>query len=141
MDALLAGAGVAWTVTDSPRTPPGDSAGLARLGGARFLSWRDAGPDWLAENMSAFGQVWVTGDSLSMIFEALSAGTAVGVLDLPWHGQGRVARAVSGLIADRSVTSFAAWRAGRRPVPALPPLREADRCAALLLDRLAMRGA
>jgi hypothetical protein len=132
--ALTATPGIAWTVGDSPRTPPADSAVLAGMRGVRFMPWRDAGPGWLSENLSAFGQAWVTGDSLSMIHEALSADTAVGVLDLPWRAQNRVARAVAQLVARGVVTSFDDWRSGKRLAPPDPPLREADRCAGLLLE-------
>lgn len=136
IQALSATPGIAWTVCDSPRTPVADSAALAVLGGIRFVSWRDAGAGWLAENLAEFGQIWVTGDSVSMVYEALSAGAAVGVMDDVSGAANRVSRAIAALVARGDVTTFEAWQSGRRPEPPDRPLREAHRCATLLLDIL-----
>ena len=82
-------------------------------------------------------EVWVTEDSISMIYEALSSGANVGLLPVPATKKaGRVARGVERLAEEGFVTRFAAWS----PTTGLaePPqvLREADRCAAIVLERL-----
>ena len=136
IEALLRSPGITWTVCDSPRTPAGDSERLAALTGANFMRFREAGAGGLENQLRAAGTVWVTADSMSMIFEALTAGSAVGILELPARGTDRIAFAVSDLIARGSVTPFQSWQPGRRLVALRPALREADRCAALLLQRL-----
>ncbi len=141
LQALLDAGGMHWTIADSPRTQAGDSERLAALSGAEFVHWREAGANWLENQLRSAGTVWVTADSMSMIFEALTAGSAVGILDLPARRTDRVSRAVADLIARGMVTPFQAWQSGHRPVAHRPTLAEADRCAALLLQQLPVAGA
>ena len=133
LQALLQTSGLRWTLADSPRTPAADSERLAGLPGAEFVRCREASADWLENQLRAAGTVWVTADSMSMIFEALTAGAGVGILELPERRQDRVTRAVSDLTARGMVTPFQCWHSGRRLVAQRPVLAEADRCAALLL--------
>ncbi|MCX7590023.1 MAG: mitochondrial fission ELM1 family protein, partial [Kiritimatiellae bacterium] len=49
-------------------------------------------PDWLPAQLTRAGQVWVTAHPLSMIYEALTAGAAVGILDLPPRRSSLVSR-------------------------------------------------
>jgi len=137
IQALLATGAVQWTVSDSPRTPEADSRRLGELAGAEFVRWRDAGAGWLEGRLQTAGTVWVTADSMSMIFEALSAGSAVGILELPARRADRVTRSIRDLIDRGIVTPFASWQSGSRLIAHGPVLAEADRCAALLLQRIA----
>lgn len=136
IETLLETTDIRWTLCNSPRTPATDSERLAGLAGATFVPCHSVHADWLAKQLRAVGTVWVTADSMSMIFEALSAGSAVGILELPGHGMGRVTGVVSDLVARGLVTPFRSWRPGHRLVAHGPALREADRCAALLLQRM-----
>jgi hypothetical protein len=79
--------------------------------------------------------VWVTADSVSMLFEALSAGCAVGVLEVPARRDDRITRIAPSLLAESRVLSLAQWQAkGEWPRP--PPLAEAARCAARVAAEL-----
>ena len=89
-------------------------------------------PDQLARS----GTVWVTPDSASMVFEALTAGAEVGVFDLPVNPKSRVARAIAQLADDRRITRFVNWCAHGALHPNLHPLAEADRCAEWILEWL-----
>jgi mitochondrial fission protein ELM1 len=129
--------GVHWTLTTSRRTPEGflaqlatDSAQLTVVPGAR------TGPDWLPGQLARAAQVWVTQDSVSMVYEALTAGAAVGLLDVPWRNErDRLAHGVALLVREGLVTPFAAWRQGRALRPPAEPFDEAARCAAWIKDR------
>ena len=127
-----------WIVTDSPRTPASLSAELRKLAAAEVtvVAWQQCAPGWLAEQLSRAAEVWVTQDSVSMIYEALTAGCAVGLLPLKANrASRRVPRAVDELLRRGDVVSLAQWLAGV-PLKALQqPLDEADRCARLLLER------
>ncbi len=72
---------VHWTLTTSRRTPVDF---LAQLDVDRpqltVVPCAQTGPDWLPEQLARAAQVWVTQDSVSMIYEALTAGAAVGLL-------------------------------------------------------------
>lgn len=126
-----------WTLTDSPRTPVTTRRLLRDLAGAGYVPWESAGADGLAQALAAAGRVWVTADSLSMIHESLTAGAAVGVLELPAVRDGdRAAEAIRRLRSEKWITIFSDWRPGSElPVPPAP-LAEAARCADLVLGRL-----
>ncbi len=129
--------GVRWEVTDSRRSPPAALARLAESGLRRvtFHPWRETPPGWLAERLAQAGRVWVSEDSVSMLYEALTAGAAVGLIEVPRRSRGRVARGVDALAAEGLVLRFGAWRAGRPLEPPAQPLDEAGRCAEAILAR------
>lgn len=138
--AIVAAPGVAWTLSDSPRTPAADRASMAALAGIDYVPWDGTDGQWLPAQLGAAGCAWISCDSVSMIFEALSAGVAVGVLELPLKQHGRVSAAVADLCARGMVTPFSEWQRGQRLAPPATPLREADRCAAEIGTWLRGRG-
>ena len=122
---------VNWRLTTSPRTPEGTLRLLREVlpGNVDIVAFRDAPLDWLPAQLRQAGQVWVTPDSVSMLYEALTAGAAVGIFDLERIGKGRVARGVEQLLGEGKVLGFAEWKAGQ-PLPApQQEFNEAARCA------------
>ena len=95
-----------WVVSDSRRTPQGTLAQLAGSG-AELWDWSSCPPGWLAEQMGRAGRIWVTADSISMVFEALQSRAQVGIIQLPSRKpankvRGAVQRLVDqGLVSDR----------------------------------------
>ena len=79
---------------------------------------------------------WVSEDSVSMVYEALTGGARVGLLALPPRGgTGRVLRGLDRLLTDGWVTTHAHWcEEGALPPPRLG-FDEAARCARLILER------
>jgi uncharacterized protein len=123
-----------WDLTDSRRTPPGFIEEARRLlPGVTFHPHGETGPGWLAERLGKAREVWVTEDSVSMVYEALSGGGRVGLLPVPRiGGRSRVVAGIGKLVEEGYVTPFARWlETGRLAVPPAV-LGEADRCAALL---------
>jgi mitochondrial fission protein ELM1 len=120
-----------WTLTTSRRTPPGFVAAVRGLGLGQLTvePWEETGPDWMAQALARSAEVWVSQDSVSMVYEALTSGAAVGLLAVPARGESRVSRGVERLLADGLVTSFAQWRAGRKLQPPPAVFDEAARCA------------
>ncbi len=123
-----------WTLTSSRRTP------------ARFLDrLRDEQPDnltlvpaeqtdahWLPQQLAQNGLVWVSDDSASMVYEALSAGGAVGILQGIEKAPNRITRGLQQLAERGLVTRFGDWQKNtplRRPKQAF---NEARRCAQLI---------
>ncbi len=135
---LLSGApGQHWTLSTSPRTPAGfvDHLGELESAGVDVVLWRHCDGGWLAEALSRASRVWVSEDSMSMMYEALTSGCCVGLLPVSRKGRSRIHRAVDTLIEDRLVTTLADWLNNRRmPAPALR-LDEANRCAHILLEK------
>ena len=126
-----------WTIADSRRTPTTTSRALALLPAknADFVSYRDTGPDWIAGRLTNTGRVWVTRDSVSMVFEALTAGAGVGLLSVPAHRKNRLTRLAQDLLDRELVVDYAGWRSGRPLQPPHTPLWEARRCAAEITRR------
>jgi len=120
----------------SPRTPASTLAALAGLPNLRVVAFADTAPGWLPARLARAAQVWVTPDSVSMAYEAVSSGAATGILALPARSRARRLRAALEALrqADLALT-IADWRAGRAPRPPARPLQEAQRCARALLDR------
>jgi mitochondrial fission protein ELM1 len=127
----------AWTIATSRRTPP-DCVEVLRgmtQDRVRLVTPEQTAPGWLTGQMGRHAVAWVTEDSVSMLYEALTAGAACGVLPVPVKRRGRVQQGLQRLLDDAVVTSFAAWLAGRPLAAADPPLDEAGRCADWILDR------
>ena len=122
---------VNWRLTTSPRTPDGTLQLLreALSGNVEIVPFNEAPLDWLPGQLRQAGQVWVTPDRVSMLYEALTGGAAVGIFDLERIGNGRVARGVEQLLGEGKVIGFARWKAGQPlPVPQ-QEFNEAARCA------------
>lgn len=131
-----------WCLVASRRTP---TAALPQLGQGlglaprQLLPWRQCPPGWLAAALARRPLVWVGEDSLSMLFEAVSAGCRVGVLSMPRRRcRWRQGASLERLVAEGYVLPLAP----DRPLPDLarfqppPPPAEAERLAALLLPWL-----
>lgn len=125
-----------WTLTTSRRTPADFLAELPAAANLDLAPHTTTPPGWLPEQLSRSGTVWVTPDSASMVFEALTAGADVGVFDLPVNPKSRVAHAIGELADAQRVTRFAKWCASGTLHPNQHPLAEADRCAAWILEWL-----
>lgn len=126
-----------WTLSNSPRTPAQLNRELAGLQTPRVevVQWDHCRPGWLAGALARARDAWVTEDSVSMIYEALTAGCRVGLLPLPRNPASRLHRAVDGLLEQGFVCVHNDRDTGAEP-PAPPGiLAEADRCAALLLEQ------
>ncbi|MGE0859064.1 MAG: mitochondrial fission ELM1 family protein [Gammaproteobacteria bacterium] len=121
-----------WVVTDSRRAPADLAVRLAALPGIEFHSHRETPPDWLPALLARAAEVWVSADSVSMIYEALSGGARVGVLDVPPRRADRITTIAADLRA-RGLTHGV----DEAPLTAAPPtpLDEAGRVAELILAR------
>ena len=128
---------VRWDLTDSRRTPAGlfEALRAADLPNLVIHPHHATPPGWLEEALSDAGRVWVSEDSVSMLYEALTAGCPVGLLRLPDARPSRVGRGVERLLVEGWITSIEAWRQSGRLSP--PPGRfdEAERCAREIVER------
>ena len=111
-----------WSVVVSPRTP---ADMLDRLAEMQSLAVLETATHELAQLMPDFGEIFVSEDSVSMVYEALSSGAAVGLLAVPRKCSGRVSRGVDMLVRRRAVFAPGSLQS----LPLQPPLNEALRCA------------
>ncbi len=123
-------------VTDSRRTPTALRSRLATLGSA-YHPWEACPPGWLATTLARTETCWITGDSVSMVYESLTAGCATGLIELPAQTRvTRVARGLEGLKTAGLVSTLDSLTAtGEPPHPTHPALAEADRVARFLLGQ------
>jgi mitochondrial fission protein ELM1 len=129
-----------WTISSSPRTPAETNASLENLAikfdNAHFIKFSDTVPGWIEKEYDKNKTVWVTADSVSMLFEARSAGCRVGVLPITWKRKNnKFQRCVDDLCTKELVVSFDAWKEGKARWTFSETLNEAQRCAREILKR------
>ena len=127
---------IAWTLTTSRRTPEDFAAGLPALANLACMPHGETPAGWLPAQLASSAVVWVTPDSASMVYEALTAGADVGVFDLPVRPKSRVGWAIARLADAHRVTRFVNWCAHGVLHRNVQPLAEADRSAAWILEWL-----
>jgi uncharacterized protein len=129
-----------WTIASSPRTPADTIDKLRELAHRDrrvvFFSADQTPRGWIESAYEAHALVWVTADSVSMIYEALTTGCRVGVLPVAWlHPQNKFQRGIDDLKTNGMVADYHQWRdADELPQPS-QPLDEAARCAKEILKR------
>jgi len=120
-----------WEIATSRRTPRATAARLADLGrgNVRLVRPEQVDAEWLPPRLKSARAVWVTEDSTSMVYEAVTAGAATGILPVPRRRGGRVVQAMERLLAEGLASSHGEWR--KRGGLRAPPARfdEAARCA------------
>lgn len=129
---------VRWCAASSRRTPAGFLERLRALGleNLETVDVADVDADWLPRTLATTSTVWVTEDSVNMLYEALTAGAATGLLELPKLGGSASHPPLEGdPVATGLVTRFDAWVRGARLAPPDTPLDEAGRCADWILER------
>lgn len=90
---------------------------------------------WLFEQLQLAEVVWVTRDSGSMLFEALTAGCSVGLLTMPQIKEDTVTKATDLLSEQRFFLPLSAYL-NHEEFKAMPQLQEANRAASWLLTKI-----
>lgn len=125
-------------LTTSRRTPE-DFVGMFREGETRIriVPVQETEPGWVAGQLARARAVWVTEDSVSMVYEALGSGSPVGIIPMPREisNRSRVAYGLSLLIREKRVIHLDEWIKTRRFHDQSEPLLEADRAAGYILNR------
>jgi mitochondrial fission protein ELM1 len=128
-----------WQLFDSLRTPPSFVTRVEKLAlpNLQLNAYTDTPLARVEEALAQAEECWVSPDSASMLYEALTAGARVGVFDLQSARANRVVRGVESLVDTRQVLRFVDWQ----PELTLPrptkPIWEADRAAIWLLHQYA----
>ncbi len=128
-----------WSITNSPRTPDDFLAKVkATLPEVEVFPVEATASDWLTGALGSAEVAWVSEDSVSMVYEALTAGARVGVLAMPAKGvESKHSRGLAELSANHQIVTFGDWQKDPTLLQAARrPLAEADRCARYLAERL-----
>jgi mitochondrial fission protein ELM1 len=131
---------VRWTISSSPRTPADTVEMLQRLAenhrNVAFFRAEETPSGWIESAYQAHGLVWVTADSVSMVYEALTAGCRVGILPVAWnHPHNKFQKGIDDLTKHDLVLDYQRWQAGASWPETPEPLNEAERCASEILRR------
>jgi uncharacterized protein len=130
---------VHWTLSTSPRTPPEmEQAFLTGFQGHRVnvVLFSQTPPQWIEQHYSTCKWVWVTADSMSMVYEALSAGCRVGLIPVAWkRSTSKFVRAEQHLIGRGHATSYPKWISAKTFPKQRRAINEAERCATEILRR------
>ena len=130
---------VRWQVCDSRRTPDAMRDALPTSPNLRYCPWRATPNGFLEKELATASYVWVTADSASMLYEALSARAQVGIIALDAKHPRRDNKHVRGirrLLAEGHVSSTSDGFRLDNNQPATPPYAENQRCAKIVIDRL-----
>ncbi len=129
-------------LTTSRRTPADFARDvLSTCPSIRVVPVEETGPTWVADHLATAREVWVTQDSVSMVYEALSSGAPVGLIEMQRRGDrrrkqkiSRVVRGLGMLVDNGQVCSFTEW-AKTHVLPApQSELYEAGRTADYILS-------
>jgi hypothetical protein len=131
-----------WTVASSPRTPADTAEVLTEAARAsaniEFIRYEETSPGWIEQQYARSLHVWVTADSMSMVYEALSAGCRVGLLPVEWlNSTNKFKRSADYLTTQGIAVVYSAWLAGQESAWSEnnEPLHEARRCAEEIVKR------
>lgn len=129
--------GIDYWLTSSRRTPPDFIDRCRALDLANLRCWpvAETPPGWVAEQLALSASAWVTEDSVSMVYEALTVGSAVGLLALPDRGAGRVTRGLQRLLDEGWVCRFDGRGEYRQRLRPVAGFNEAERCARWIGER------
>ena len=141
LEALISGTEqVSWLISSSPRTPESTEALISKtldtLPGVSFVPFSETAPGWVEHKYGTHESVWITADSISMVYEALSAGCKVGILPVTWHRKNnKFRRSLDHLLEEKLIVTLPQYLQGTSGWHDHEPFNEADRCAREILRR------
>ena len=124
-----------WQVIDSRRTPDDLQQHLKLPENAKYVHWRATQDSWLTHQLSRSSATWVTPDSASMVYEALSFAGRVGIIALrPKRASNKLAQGIRRLQALGYVGSSTGGPLPQQNLNTVA-LAEHRRCAELIMQR------
>lgn len=136
--------GVSWRVADSPRTPAGflERVAAEQRENIETVAFGETDRGWVGRQLCAAAQAWVSCDSVSMVYESVSAAAPTGLIGLRPARRSRVTASMDNVVADGLATPFDGADLVRPLAPPGERLWEADRAAEWFIDHagLAVNG-
>jgi mitochondrial fission protein ELM1 len=127
-----------WVITTSPRTPDSMTPDLEKIASfhsnIQFTPFSMTEPGWIEKMYSKCRYTWVTEDSVSMVYEALTAGCRVGTISVDWKGPNKIKTGLESLVNSNAILPFDLWK-NNKPWPDVIGFNEAERCAKEILRR------
>jgi len=128
---------IRWAIADSPRTPKGMLTTIHEWNyeNVDILNYGETDSTVINTLIFKAKYIWVSTDSVSMIYESLSSGASVGLLEIPQKKKNRINKAIKILITDEQITTFSTWKVRKKLTTNSFKFNEAERCSLLLLER------
>ena len=127
---------VDWTLTTSRRTPA-NFLNLLREIQVEVVPFDETNNEWMARHYAQSGQIWVTPDSVSMVYEALSSGAVTNVFSIDPSGkESRVRDGLNSLIQHDVVSTFVSWKKNSTTQSVPSHFNESARIADHILEQL-----
>ncbi|MDF1588103.1 MAG: ELM1/GtrOC1 family putative glycosyltransferase [Gammaproteobacteria bacterium] len=125
---------IKWTIANSRRTPADFFDKLHTLSDTvSFVEHTHTSAHWLPDQLAQSTYVWVSPDSVSMLYEAVTSGSAVGCLELNKKCNNRIVNGVEKLISQGMVSSYQQWQTTHSLHVPSHQLNEAQRAADWIL--------
>lgn len=125
---------IRWTIANSRRTPSDFLDKLkATCDDIVCIDHTSTSNDWLPEQLTTSAYVWVSPDSVSMLYEAITSGSAVGCLELTKKCNNRIVNGVEKLMSEGMISSYQQWQTTRSLHVPSHQLNEAQRAADWIL--------
>ncbi|MEM7467576.1 MAG: ELM1/GtrOC1 family putative glycosyltransferase [Pseudomonadota bacterium] len=125
---------ITYSVTTSRRTPHQTVEALRGMSNINYVAPENTSDNWLGIALATASRTWVSADSVSMMYEALSAGTRLGIIAVPERRESRITRVSHDLVARGYASTFETWL--KSPgLPSVAPLQEAERIAQIVQQR------
>ncbi|MBV1874586.1 MAG: mitochondrial fission ELM1 family protein [Gammaproteobacteria bacterium] len=126
-----------WQLTTSRRTPESFLKNAPAHKNLELKPWHETPPNWLVNQLAESSFCWVSQDSVSMLYEALGAQNAVGIIELEGKNSGdKISRNVARLIKNKFVTPFSNWQNSAHLTVPPQQFQEHIRCAELIMTKL-----
>lgn len=127
---------IQYTLTTSRRTPAAFLAAVKRIHfpNLHIVPFEETGKGWVTNALSNSAYAWVSEDSVSMVYEALTSNVAVGLLSMPIKKESRVSRGMQQLIAQGLVARFDFLQAYKQKLSPAIGFVEAERCSQWMLN-------
>jgi mitochondrial fission protein ELM1 len=127
---------VEWTLTTSRRTPESFLQFLQQVQ-IQIVPVEETDQEWMSQHYAESKKIWVTPDSVSMVYEALTSGAVTKVFSLePKSNESRVRKGLEVLIHNESVQSFELWKQGSNKQCSPIHFNESARIADHILEQL-----
>lgn len=129
-----------YILSSSPRTPVETVLQLISLAdqydNIDFHDFANTPRGWVEKQYERCAQVWVTADSISMVYEALSSGCRVGIVPVRWRRHdSKFSRSVQYLMKTGRVVDVEDYLYSNHTWRSHEALNEAGRCADEILKR------
>ena len=131
---------VCWSVSSSPRTPSQTVDLLKKsekvLSNMKVFPFQETVRGWVEEQYAQSTYAWVTADSISMVYEAITAGCRVGVVPVKWlNARNKFQRSLDYLQQCRFIVMYSDKDVNNLDNVDAGNFNEARRCAIEILNR------